>query len=264
MCSWIRWGARIAVGLAVLLGATVSAAADIDQIEACMRANVPKSLQVKTFELIATDRSGGTRMLSGRLYGRLDQDLIEATLRIELPADLRGAAYLVREAESGKGEDMFVYLPALQKVRRISGGMKDSPLFGTDLSYADVKQIAYAFTDDSLKLEREDRLEERPMWVLSMSPTPDNDSRFDRVEAWIDQQSCMVIKADFMQAGEVRKRFVSSARHLAQSGPHWYVSQGRIEDLQAQTHTDLRIVDVFSGQDLADRLFNPRMFYLGP
>jgi hypothetical protein len=251
--------------LSLLVASTVAAAAeDIESIEACMRANVPETLQVKVFEMVATDRSGGTRTLSGRLYGRLDEDRIEAMMRIELPVDMRGASYLVREAEPGKGEDMFVYLPALNKVRRITGGMRDSALFGTDLSYADVKQIAYAFTDDSLKLERSETFEDRPMWVLSMSPDPDNTLRFDRVLAWIDQQSCMVIKAEFLQEGAVRKRFTSSTAHLAQSGPHWYVTQGRIDDLQEQTYTELRITDVLSNEDLANRLFNPRSFHFGP
>lgn len=258
-----RWMSRI-VGVLLVAWQWPACADELDKIEACMRANVPSSLQVKNFEMVATDRSGGTRTLSGRLYGRLDKDRIQAMMRIELPVDLRDAAYLVREGQSGKGEDMFVYLPALQKVRRITGGMRDSALFGTDLSYADVKQIAYAFTDDSLKLERADTLESRPMWVLSMSPDPDNTQRFDRVLAWIDQQSCMVIKAEFLHEGAVRKRFLSSVAHLAQSGPHWYVTEGVIEDLQQQTRTELRITDVLSDQDLADRLFSPRIFYLGP
>lgn len=252
-----------ALGLLAVMS-VASAADDIGSIEACMRANVPRALQVKIFEMVATDRSGGTRTLSGRLYGRLDENRIEAMMRIEQPPDMRGASYLVREAEAGRGEDMFVYLPALDKVRRITGGMRDSALFGTDLSYADVRQIAYAFTDDSLRLERSETFEGRPVWVLSMSPDPDNALRFDRVLAWIDQQSCMVIKAEFLQEGAVRKRFSGSTADLAQSGPHWYLTRARIDDLQQQTHTELIITEVLSNQELADRLFNPRSFHLGP
>lgn len=255
---------RLLAALLLFAPMAWAAPADLDAIEACMRANVPETLQVKRFEMVSTDRSGGTRTLAGRLYGRMQNDRIEAMLRIELPMDMRDAAYLVRESEPGKGEEMYVYLPALQKVRRITGGMRDSTLFGTDLSYADVKQIAYAFTDDSLRVERAETYEDRPTWVLSMSPDPDNAQRFDRVLAWIDQQSCMVIKAEFQHDGTVRKRFLSSAAHLAQSGPHWYVTQGVVEDLQQQTRTALRVSDVSSGQDLADRLFNPRAFHLGP
>lgn len=247
-----------------LIAALPAHAADsIEQIEACMRANLPSTVQVKDFQLISTDKTGGTRTLAGRVHARLENGLINAMMRIEQPSDLRGAAYLVRESKTDQDEEMYVYLPALQKVRRVTGGMKDSSLFGTDLSYADIKQITYAFTGQTLKLDKTDTLESRPMWVLSMAPDPSHGARFNKVQAWIDQKSCMVIRAEFQQDSVVRKRFTSSVKHLVQSGPHWYVSEGRIEDLQDKTHTDIRILGVSSDKDLADRLFNPRIFYVG-
>lgn len=247
-----------------LLAANPARAADsIEKIEACMRANLPTTVQVKDFQLVSTDKTGGTRTLGGRLHARLENGMINAMMRIEQPSDLRGASYLIREAKADEAEEMYVYLPALQKVRRVTGGMKDASLFGTDLSYADIKQITYAFTGETLKLEKTDTLENRPMWVLSMAPNPAHGARFDKVQAWIDQKSCMVLKADFEQDGVVRKRFVSSAKFLLQSGPHWYFSEGRIEDVQEKTFTDIRIVGVTSDKDLADRLFNPRIFYVG-
>lgn len=250
--------------LAGMLAALPALAADsIEQIEACMRANLPTTVQVKDFQLISTDKTGGTRTLTGRVHARLENGLINAMMRIEQPSDLRGAAYLIREAKADQDEEMYVYLPALQKVRRVTGGMKDSSLFGTDLSYADIKQITYAFTGQTLKLEKTDTVENRPMWLLSMAPDPAHGARFNKVQAWIDQKSCMVIKAEFQQDGVVRKRFGSSVKFLVQSGPHWYVSEGRIEDLQDKTHTDIRILGVSSDKELADRLFNPRIFYVG-
>lgn len=260
-----------AVATALLLGlATPSlvqaaeAASAVQPIVTCMKANVPAQLQVRNFELTATDKTGGTRTLAGRLNARTDNGRINAMMAITSPADMRGAAYLVKEADApGKEEEMYVYIPALQKVRRITGGMKDSSLFGTDLSYSDVKQISYALSGDTLKLERTESLENRPTWVLSMAADVSAGARFDKVFAWIDQKSCMVMKAEFQQAGVVRKRFLSGAKYLAQSGPHWYVTEGRIDDLQEKTHTVLKITGVMSDKDLADRLFNPRIFYLG-
>lgn len=248
-----------------LLGAwPVQAEDPVRSITACMKANVPEALQVREFELTTTDKTGGTRTLTGKLHARLDNGKLNAMMRIVAPADMRDAAYLVRESsEPGKEEEMYVYIPALQKVRRITGGMRDSSLFGTDLSYSDVKQIAYALSGETLRLERTDSLEKRPVWVLSMAADPSAGARFDKVYAWIDQKSCMVLKAEFQQGGVVRKRFDSSAKHLAQSGPYWYIRQGRVEDLQENTHTDLKITGLLSDKDLADRLFNPRAFYLG-
>ncbi|MCC2657291.1 MAG: outer rane lipoproteinsorting protein [Panacagrimonas sp.] len=243
---------------------TASAADTVESINACMKANIPESLQVREFELTATDKAGGTRTLAGRLSARLDKGKLNAMMRITQPSDMRDAAYLVKESDAeGKDEEMYVYLPALQKVRRVTGGMKDSSLFGTDLSYSDVKQITYALSGNKLTLERTENLEGRPAWVLSMAPDPSGGARFDKVIAWIDQKSCMLMKADFQQAGAVRKRFASSAKYLAKSGPHWYITQGRIEDLQEKTSTLMRVTDLLSDKDLADRLFNPRAFYLG-
>lgn len=253
-------------GMALLISvlAWPAAAADtVESIEACMRANLPTSLQVKEFEIVATDKTGGTRTLRGRLYGRLDNGRMSATVKVDEPADLRGAAYLVRESEDGGEEEMYVYIPALQKVRRITGGMRDSSLFGTDLSYSDIKQISNALSGGALTLEKTEDLEQRPAWVLSMAPDPVSASRFDLVRAWIDQKSCMLLKADFLQDKVVRKQFRSSAKFLAQSGPHWYFTEGRIEDLQEKTSTQLRITGLLSDKDLADRLFNPRMFHVG-
>lgn len=240
------------------------AAESIEKIEACMRANIPATLQVREFEITATDKMGGTRTLSGRLSARLDKGKINAVMRVDAPSDMRGSAYLVREPEeASKEEEIYVYIPAIQKVRRVNGGMRDSSLFGTDLSYSDVKQITYAFSGNALKFEKDDVIEKRPVWLLSMAPDPTAGGRFDKVLAWIDQKSCMVLKADFQQSGTVRKRFETSPKFLAQSGPHWYFTEGRIEDLQEKTSTQLRIIGVMSDKDLADRLFNPRMFYVG-
>lgn len=251
------------IWLSAAIALPVPAADSVEQIVACMRGNLPTSVQVRDFQLNSTDKTGATRALTGRLYARLDKGLINAMMRIEQPSDLRGAAYLIRETASDSDEEMYIYLPALQKVRRVTGGMKDSSLFGTDLSYADIKQITYAFTGQTLKLDKVDTFEDRPMWLLSMAADPAQGPSFDRVQAWIDQKTCMVLKAEFLQEGVVRKRFLSSSRFLVQSGPHWYVSEGRMEDLQDKTHTELRVLGVSSEKELADRLFNPRVFYLG-
>lgn len=259
---------RLAVLACVLwmVAGTTSAAdapATIDKIEACIRGNIPTDLQIRSFELTMTDKTGGTRQLGGRVYARLEDGLLMAMMRVEMPSDLRGASYLAREGKDDKAEEMYVYIPALQKVRRITGGMKDSSLFGTDFSYSDLKQITYAFSGGKLALEKTEDYESRPDWVLTMKPAEGAESRFDLVRAWIDQKSCMLMKAEFLQQGTLRKRFTTSPRFLAQSGTRWYFTEGQMEDVQEKTSTHLKITGLSSETDLADRLFNPRMFYLG-
>ena len=254
--------ARIAAGLLLLIPFSL-AAKPLQQIEDCMRANLPESVQVRTFELIARDPAGGERKMKGRLYGKLEDGLIRATMKLDAPADMNGAAYLLREAKEADREEKFIYIPSLKRVRRIAGGMKDTSLFGTDLTYADLKQISYAFTGGKLNFEREEELQSRPQWVLNLAPEPMQQSRYDKLRAWIDQQSCMMLQVDFLQADSVRKRFTGQAQNLTQSGPHWYLSEGVIEDLQKGSSTILKFTDVRAGEELAERLFSPSVFHLG-
>src|SRR5689334_19828128 len=113
--------------LLALVAADASAAAapaSIEQIETCIRGNIPDDLQIRDFQMVTTDKTGGTRTMGGRVYAKLEDNLLSAMMRVESPSDMRGASYLVREGKDDKEEEMYVYIPALQKVRRISGGMK--------------------------------------------------------------------------------------------------------------------------------------------
>jgi hypothetical protein len=60
------------------------------------------------------------------------------------PADVQGTTTLL--IENVKGSDsMFVYLPALKKVRRLASANKGDAFIGTDFSYGDV--LGYKFSD---------------------------------------------------------------------------------------------------------------------
>jgi hypothetical protein len=243
-----------------------AAAADpaLDKILACMRANVPPTLRIQDLELQATDRAGGTRTLKGRLYALRERGLLRAMLRVTAPPDLAGAAYLVRETQSAGGADeMYMYLPALNRVRRIAGASADASFLGTDFSYNELKQIENAFDDADGKLEAPTQLEGRPVEVLSFHPRAQRDSRYSALRVFVDRQTCVALKVEFYEAAAPRKVLSAPASALAQSGHYWYATQAEMRDLKDGTRTVLRITGVTSGAELAARYFDPHSFYLG-
>lgn len=241
--------------------AAAPAAGTAAPIVACMRANIPPSVQVKEVELIARDRTGGERQLRGRLYATNEKDRVKAMLKIGAPPDLAGAAYLMKESE--KADEIYVYVPALNKVRRVTGGNMDGPLWGTDLSYNDLKQVQNAFSDTSAKLEGKGDHEGTPVQILQFSPQAGQASRYTSIRAWVEPKSCMALKAEFYEGKTVRKRFSGSAKDLKQAGPHWYLADMLIADLKEGTQTRIKVTNVTAGKDLADRLFNQATFYVG-
>lgn len=253
----------VAVGaFAALLGPAMAGAGDtLDAVMSCMRANIPQSVIIKEVELTATDRVGGTRVLRGRLYGQRENEYLRTTLKISAPSDLAGAAYLLREKHGG--DEMYMYVPALQRVRRISGAGADGTLWGTDLSYGDVKQINNAFSAGGGTAEGETELDGRPVHLLSLKPDAAEASRYTGIRVWVDRQTCVSLRADFYEAANVRKRWMVDPASLAKAGKHWYAGDATMSDLVEKTNTRLRVLGLDSDVDLAGRHFNPQTFYLG-
>ena len=232
-----------------------------DQLLACMRANIPPTLSIREFELKSFDRAGGERLLKGRLYAKRENDKLRATLRLTAPADMNGAAYLMKEGS--KQDEMYVFLPALNRVRRIQGAAGDGPLFGTDLSYADIKQINSAFAGAAPALEGREKLEGRDASVLTVKPHAENGSRTTRIRAVVDQTTCVALRVEFFEGSSLRKRLTSPAASLTKAGNYWYAASAEMHDLKTATKTRLNITGVKSGEELANRYFDSRNFHLG-
>src|SRR3546814_9305763 len=76
---------------------------------------------------------------------------------------------------------MYVYIPALSKVRRVSGAAVDGSLWGTDLSFADVKQLGNAFGGSDPKMGNDEVLAGRTVHMLSVMPSASDSARFTRL-----------------------------------------------------------------------------------
>ncbi|HSW13815.1 MAG TPA: outer membrane lipoprotein-sorting protein, partial [Solimonas sp.] len=184
-----------------------------------------------------------------------------AMLKIGAPADLAGAAYLMREGE--KVDEIYIFVPALNKVRRVTGGSMDGPLWGTDLSYNDLKQVQNSFSDPNARLEGKGEIDGTAVQILQFTPQPGQSTRYTTIRAWVEPKSCMALKAEFYEGAVVRKRFSGAPKDLKQAGTTWYLSDMTVADLKEGTQTRIRVTGVAAGKDLADRLFNPGTFHVG-
>lgn len=250
--------------VAMLLWPAAVAAGDpaLDQLTHCMRANLPQTVRIQSVEIIAVDRVGGERRLKGKLYGTREADRARVMMRIETPQDLAGAAYLVRETDSA--DETFLYLPAVQKVRRISGAQLDGQLWGTDLSYNDLKQLQNAFSGADAVLEPPgEPYEGRAVRAISFTPRPEDGSRYRTVRALVDQKTCVALKVEFIEPAGVRKVLTVPPADLKKSGPHWYAARAEVNDIKEGTQTRIVVTGVSSDAKLAGRYFSPQSFYLG-
>ncbi len=233
-----------------------------DSVTACMRANVPAAVRVEDIEMDATDKAGNTRNMKGRLLVGSDKGLARGRLRMSSPADLAGAGYLFREAEAGGEDQMWVYLPSVGRVRRITGSGADGSLLGTDFSYGDVKEISSAFSGSNVKLEAGGEIDGRPTFLLNMVPAAGKASRYNRIQAWVDKQTCVALKVDFDANDQPVKEIKASAAGLKQTGKFWYATELEAHDLQTGTQTRLRVIGLTPAQSIPTGTFDPHSFFM--
>jgi hypothetical protein len=87
--------------------------------------------------------------------------------RFQSPADVKGTGVLVFDYES-EADDVWIFLPALRKTRRIVSSQRAQSFMGSEFSYGDLNVPAledYAYT-----LRGEEAQAGEPCWVIDLAP----------------------------------------------------------------------------------------------
>jgi hypothetical protein len=246
---------------AVLLGPGVAAAgaAPPDALRHCMTANLPRAVRVQSVEMTTWDRSGQERVIRGRMFGARDRERTRVMARVEFPGDLAGTAFLLREAQPAT--EMYVYLPATNRVKRIAGAAGGGKLWGSDFSYNEFRRVANAFADGAFQVVGRTDLDGRAVHEVMLAPSAGAGEAYDAIRVLVDQQTCVPLQAEFRQAGTARKVMTAPATGLRQAGAQWYAAELTLRDLAAGTQTRLRVLGVAPVAKLSPSYFHPQQFH---
>lgn len=236
-----------------------------EEIRACMRANLPERTSHQLVEIGSRDLAGGERVLRAQLdWKRFDTDLPRVRILVEDPPDLRGASYLLIEPRQGEDSTIFMYLPAVQRVRRIAASSVSDPLWGTDFSYEDVRQLQWMA--DAARPERlaDGSVSERPTYVLSLGAGAGEGSAYQRVVSFVDRETCVSLRVEFYERGDTPRKVLSAdIASLEQRDGRWLARMLRMHDLREQTTSWLHVLEVENDVEISDRLFNPTLLDRG-
>jgi hypothetical protein len=253
---------RALAGALVLLACAPVARAALDtpeEIRACMARNLPEQTTQQSLELESRDRGGATRTLGVRLYWkRAVSGQPRVLLRVDSPPDLKGAGYVLIDRDGR--EEMFTYLPSVQKVRRITSQMASSQLWGTDFSYEDVKQLQGIVRGGQSERLADAELEGRPVRVLALSPAAESGSGYRRIVWQVDPETCVALRTEFFEVGDAPRKVLRVERaSLAKEGDRWLARELVMSDDRSGTTTRLKVLRVQNDVPLDDALFNPNL-----
>jgi outer membrane lipoprotein-sorting protein len=164
------------------------------------KAIMQKSLDANTLAgyesigtLIINDGKGNQRVRKFSTAVKTDaaKNTTKTIMRFLEPADVKGTGILTLEYEK-KDNDMWLYLPALRKVRRIVSSEKTKSFMGSEFTNSDITRPK--INDYTYKLIGAETVGDVECWKIEMTPA----SKQIVDEYGYSKRTCWIGKADFV------------------------------------------------------------------
>jgi hypothetical protein len=259
-------GSWIALVVSLLAAPLAAGAApeSAEEIEQCLRENMPKKSSIQTILLRSTNRVGDVAESRADIHWKLfDDGLSKVLLRFSHPLDMRGAGVLMIEKKERR-PDTFMYLPELKSVRRVSSSAASSSLFGTDFSYEDFERLVGMSADAAKERGDDTEVEGRAAYVVSAKVDPDSGSAYEHIVTAVDKQTCVPLRTEFYEPGDaLRKRLTADAAKIKQEGALFVPMQLTMHDLRDETQTDIVVEHIDAEAKIHRKMFSARELEAG-
>jgi outer membrane lipoprotein-sorting protein len=205
-----------------------------------------------------TDSQGRTRGRRFTILRRDDKDGGDQKFYVHFlrPSDVRNMVFMVWK-NIGQNDDRWLYLPALDLVKRIAASDKRTSFVGSHFFYEDVS--GRNPTDDTHELTETTAQH----YVLKNTPKNADEVEFAYYMLWVDKTNFLPMKAEYYDKNKKKYRFVESLKVETIQG-HPTVTEAKVTDLKSGGHT----VSVFSkiqyDLGIQDSIFTERYLRRAP
>jgi len=176
------------------------------------------------------------------------------------PADVKNTSFMTWSyGNSSKADDMWIYLPALKKVKRISSESKSNYFMGSDFTYDDMGNRLPK--DDTHKIIGEEKINGEDCYVVESTPK-NPDYFYSRTVSWIVKGEWIGMKKEFYdQDGELLKTLTINSYKKVNG--YWVITSMEMDNVQKNHKTIMELKDVKIGRGIRDSFFTERMMKRG-
>jgi hypothetical protein len=179
-----------------------------------------------------------TKSTSKLLPNGIDQKRL---IRFLAPADVKGTATLMIEHSEGD-DDIWIYLPALKKVRRLVANNKKDSFVGTDFSYGDI--IGHRVDDWSYTYVGEEDVDGAKAHVIEAAPkTPEvgANSGYGKRKMWIRADNFVAVKGEYWDTGgkPVKVFSAGDVREIDPAEHKWQAFRLEMKNTQTGHSTEI-------------------------
>jgi len=243
----------VALALPVGAAAAVETAADVEK---CQEDNFPLDSSIQTIQMTTYDRVGDTTTMESKIYFQKSEgDNSKVLMHFDNPPDLRGASILMLEKDGRN--DTFMYVPELQKVRRVSSHAMGGSMFGTDFTYEEFERLQGLSESGSSERKPDEEVEGRKAYVLDQVPADDADSDYELIRSFIDQETCAPLRVEFYGKKEkLMKEMTAPHDKVTKEGTMHVPREITMKNVIEGTHTNLTVEEIEVGAKIPRKYFS--------
>jgi len=223
-------------------------------------AKVPHLVNESTMTL--TNDKGQQRVRKMRGVSALQPNGIDSRLMIRFlyPGDVKGTGYLQIQRHDSE-DDMWIYLPALKKVRRLVANNKKDSFVGSDFSYGDI--LVPVVDTYSHTFVRDEVLDGEDCYVIESVPATEQIQRdygYSKWLAWIRKSNFMEKKVEYLDTSgrPLKTQVVPDVKEVDAGAHKWWAMRREIVNHQTGHSTLLTFEVLDAEQPVKDDFFSPR------
>ncbi len=176
------------------------------------------------------------------------------------PADVKGMSFLVLK-HIGHDDDRWLYLPAIDLVKRIATSDKRTSFAGSDFTYEDVS--GRALDEDVYELTGEENLGTHSCLIVKSTPKRSGEAEFSYRKFWIDKTMHLPLKVEHYDLkGKLYKIYETQEIQTIQGTPT--ITKAVMKDLGNERYTEIAMKNVSYNVGLTSDIFQERLLRRAP
>ncbi|MCR5218416.1 outer membrane lipoprotein-sorting protein [Treponema sp.] len=242
----------------LILAASVSTAEELTGYEIAKRADEVNEGTTSSYTatMTLTNKKGAVRTREITMKAKDYGDVKKAVIVFTMPKDVTGVSYLSFEYPDSEGQekkdsDSWLYMPAMKKVRRISGSGKDDDFMGTDFTYADMGDRG--LTKDTFTLLGEENAEGFDCYKVE-AVAKDKSEKTQKRIIWYRKDNYLPVKGEFYDKQNQLAREMTCS-DIKQIDGIWTTGKMFMKNIKTGHSTLLEMKNVQYNISLDDKMF---------
>jgi outer membrane lipoprotein-sorting protein len=170
----------------------------------------------------------------------LTEDGLTSTITVFLsPASVRNTRFLTRQRKDGT-DDQWIFLPALNRVKRIASTEGSGSFMGSDFTYNDMASTTYDTTEANHTLLGEESIDGRAAYKIKSVPY--KPTGYVQTVIWVDKEHYLPLRVEFYEKDPNKVTKVLATEQLVKMEGKWITNVVTMTTLATNHSTKVEIL----------------------